>query len=72
MIALVVSAALSAAVWALSIPLTGKAEPWDAEFPYYFVALVLAGASRALSFQNMRGHTTLERYWGRLHTRWRF
>ena len=42
--ALVVSAASSAAVWALSIPLTGKAEPWDAEFPYYFVALVLAGA----------------------------
>jgi hypothetical protein len=42
--ALVVSAALSAAVWALSIPLTGKAEPWDAEFPYYFASLVLAGA----------------------------
>ena len=43
LLALVVSAALSAAVWALSIPLTGKAEPWDAESPYYIVALAFAG-----------------------------
>jgi hypothetical protein len=44
LLALVVSAALSATVWALSIPLTGKGEPWDAESPYYFVALAVAGA----------------------------
>lgn len=43
-LALVVSAALGAAVWALSIPLTAKTEPWDAESPYYFVALAVAGA----------------------------
>jgi hypothetical protein len=42
-LALVVAAALSAAVWALSIPFTGKGEPWDAESPYYFVALAVAG-----------------------------
>jgi hypothetical protein len=43
LLALFVAAALSAVVWALSIPLTGKAEPWDAESPYYFGALALAG-----------------------------
>lgn len=43
-LALVVSAALSATVWALSLPLTGKPEPWDAESPYYFLALGVAGA----------------------------
>lgn len=26
------------------MPLTGKMEPWDAESPYYFVALAVAGA----------------------------
>ncbi|HEU0259445.1 MAG TPA: hypothetical protein VFR57_08525 [Burkholderiales bacterium] len=35
---------MSAVVWALSMPLTGKMEPWDAESPYYFVALAVAGA----------------------------
>jgi hypothetical protein len=30
-------------IWALSMPLTGKTEPWDAESPYYFVALAVAG-----------------------------
>jgi len=39
-----VSAVLSAAVWALSIPMTGRNEPWDADSPYYFVALAVAGA----------------------------
>lgn len=38
------SAALAAAVWALSVPLTGKPEPWDAQGPYYPLALALAGA----------------------------
>ena len=42
-LAALVSAALSATIWALSVPLTGKAEPWDAEWPYYFVALAVAG-----------------------------
>ena len=36
---------MAAAVWALSVPLTGKAEPWDAEGFYYFVALAAAGAA---------------------------
>jgi hypothetical protein len=43
LLAIFLAAALSAVIWALSIPLTGKAEPWDAESPYYFVALALAG-----------------------------
>lgn len=43
-LAIVVAAGLSAAVWALSIPITGKSEPWDAEPPlYYVVALTIAG-----------------------------
>jgi hypothetical protein len=42
--ALVVAAGLSATIWALSIPVTGKSEPWDADSPYYFVALAIAGA----------------------------
>lgn len=42
--AVFVAAGLGALIWALSVPLTGKAEPWDAESPYYFVALALAGA----------------------------
>jgi hypothetical protein len=43
-IAILVSAALAALVWALSIPITGQKEPWDAAAPYYFVALAIAGA----------------------------
>lgn len=43
-LALVVAAGFSAAIWALSIPVTGKSEPWDADLPYYFVALAIAGA----------------------------
>jgi hypothetical protein len=39
-----VAAVLGAAVWALSVPLTGMSEPWDAEGPYYVVALAVAGA----------------------------
>ena len=34
---------LGAAIWAMSITVTGSAEPWDAESPYYFVALFVAG-----------------------------
>ena len=43
-LAVIVSAVLSAAVWALSIPMTGRNEPSDADSPYYFVALAVAGA----------------------------
>lgn len=42
--AFIVSAALGALVWALSVPITGKGEPWDAEWPYYLLALAIAGA----------------------------
>lgn len=42
--ALISSAALAAVVWALSVPITGKSEPWDAEWPYYLIALAIAGA----------------------------
>lgn len=41
---MVVSASVAAAVWALSVPVTGRAEPWDADSPYYVVALATAGA----------------------------
>jgi hypothetical protein len=42
-LAILLAAGLSAVIWALSIPLTGKAEPWDADSPYYLVALAVAG-----------------------------
>lgn len=42
--AFIISAVLAALVWALSAPFTGKSEPWDAEWPYYFIALAIAGA----------------------------
>ena len=38
-----VAAVTSALVWAASPWLTGQREPWDAEFPFYFVALLVAG-----------------------------
>lgn len=60
-IAFGLAAALGAAVWALSVPLTGKAEPWDSEGPYYFIALALAGAASGAS---MRGHHLLAQYAG--------
>jgi hypothetical protein len=34
---------MAASVWALSVPFTGTAEPWDAEGIYYFLALAIAG-----------------------------
>jgi hypothetical protein len=42
--AFIVSVATAAAVWALSVPFTGKVEPWDAEGVYYLLALAVAGA----------------------------
>jgi len=41
---LAIAAALRAAVWALSPTLTGHAEPWDADGPYYLSALAIVGA----------------------------
>jgi len=38
------AAGLGAAIWAVSPVVTGSAEPWDAESPYYFVSLFVAGA----------------------------
>lgn len=55
--AVVVSAALSAAIWALSATVTGQDEPWDAETPYYFIALMIAGAlSGALIPKHLWAH----------------
>ena len=42
LIAAVVAASISAAVWALSLWITGHNEPWDAE-SLYFVAALFAG-----------------------------
>ena len=42
-LAFLLAAALTAAVWAFSVPFTGKAEVWDAEV-YYFAALLITGA----------------------------
>ncbi len=42
--AFVVSAVSASAVWALSIPVTGHTEPWDAGPLYYPVALAVGGA----------------------------
>ena len=56
-VAIIVSAVLAALVWALSLPITGQNEPWDAESPYYLVALVLAGAvSGALIPRHLWAH----------------
>ena len=35
--------ALGAAIWVLSASITGRAEPWDANGPYYPAALLVAG-----------------------------
>jgi len=56
-IAVIVSASLAAAIWALSIPITGQMEPWDAEGPYYLLALGIAGAvSGALIPKHLWAH----------------
>lgn len=55
--AFLLAAALSAAVWALSGPVTGAREPWDAEGPYYLLALALSGAlSGALVPKSLWAH----------------
>lgn len=42
-LAFLVAVAASAAIWALSPLIAGRAEPWDVEGPYYLIALFLAG-----------------------------
>jgi hypothetical protein len=42
-LAILVAAGAGAVVWGMSPVLTGSTEPWDAEFPFYVVALVVAG-----------------------------
>lgn len=42
--AFVLAAALGATIWASSIPVTGKSEPWDADWPYHPIALAAMGA----------------------------
>jgi hypothetical protein len=41
---LAISAAAGALIWILSPWITGQSEPWDAEGPFYLVALVVGGA----------------------------
>lgn len=43
-LAFAVAVATSALVWTVSPWITGQREPWDAEFPFYLVALLVAGA----------------------------
>ncbi|MDO5654106.1 MAG: hypothetical protein Q4G39_08380 [Brachymonas sp.] len=45
-----VTAALAAAIWVLSEPLTGQAEPWDAFGSYYLAALFITGLLGGLLF----------------------
>ena len=42
-ISLSVAAGFGALIWAISPIITGEIEPWDAESPYYFVSLLVAG-----------------------------
>ena len=44
MLAFATAALTCALVWAVSPWLTGRREPWDAEPPFYFSGLVIAGA----------------------------
>ena len=52
-----VAAVTSALVWVTSPWLTGQREPWDADFPFYLVALLVAGAvSGALAPKPLWAH----------------
>ncbi len=42
-IALLAAAGLGALIWVMSPAISGAVEPWDAESPYYFVSLFIAG-----------------------------
>lgn len=49
-ISFLVAAALGAAIWALSFPITKAVEPWDADSPYYIVSLFVTGAAVGFLF----------------------
>ena len=56
-LASVIAAGLGAAIWALSMPITGKDEPWDADWPFYGLALAAAGGiSGALVPRHLEMH----------------
>ncbi len=40
--------ACGAVVWALSVPITGRLEPFDSPGPYYIVAMLISGILAAL------------------------
>ena len=42
-ISLSVAAGFGVLIWVMSPVITGEIEPWDAESPYYFVSLLVAG-----------------------------
>jgi hypothetical protein len=43
LVAILVATLASAAIWAMSLVLAGRAEPWDAEFLFYVFSLFAAG-----------------------------
>ena len=47
------SALLGFGIWAASPSLTGVAEPWDAEFPYYSLTAVIGGAVVGWAFPRL-------------------
>ena len=38
-----IAALMGAAIWVFSPMVTGRAEPWDAHSPYYWIALLISG-----------------------------
>ena len=55
--AIVVAATTSALIWALSPLITGHREPWDAAWPFYWLALLIGGAiSGAVIPKPLRAH----------------
>ncbi|MCL4798513.1 MAG: hypothetical protein KJ025_02945 [Burkholderiales bacterium] len=48
-------AALGFGLWLLSPFLTGRAEPWDASFPFYLPAMLAGGAIAGTAFPRRAG-----------------
>lgn len=65
-LSLVFGIACGFAIWALSQPLTGQAEPWDSQSPYYNVALLLAGLAVGLGWRRHFWIGTLGVYLGQV------
>jgi hypothetical protein len=64
--ALVGAAVCAFAVWAASPALTGRAEPWDAEWPYYTGASLLLGAALGLALPGRLAFAYLGAWLGQL------